>query len=142
MLTQTELNLLKNVRFKQRLANFFNINTYMVKKLLKKEENGQNTLLSSPLVKKWIADSEEFSDSLYLPETLIQDSDLLDGTKSRLKRNWANLSEIPYEKATIKDLANIENYGGCRYSVGIKTLSDIRNVCKECGVECKIQIKK
>lgn len=141
MLTPAELNLFKDLRFKQRFANFFNISTNMVKRLLKKEANGQNTLISSPLAKEWIKDNETFSDSFYLPETLIQDSELLDGTKSRLKRNWQVLSEIPYDIATIKDLGKIENYGACRYSFGAKTLSDIREVCKECGVECKIQIK-
>lgn len=142
MLTPTELNLFKDLRFKQRFANFFNISTAMVKRLLKKEENGQSTLISSPLAKEWIKDNETFSDSFYLPETLVQDSELLDGTKSRLKRNWEILSKIPYDIATIKDLGKIENYGACRYSFGIKTLSDIKEVCKECGVECNIQIKK
>ena len=141
MLTKTELNLFKDLRFKQRFANFFNVSTTMVKNMLKKEENGQSTLISSPLAKEWIKDNETYSYYFYLPETLIQDSELLDGTKSRLKRNWEILSKIPYDIATIKDLGQIENYGACRYSFGTKTLSDIAEVCKECGVECKIQIK-
>lgn len=118
MLNQTEIFTL-NMNLYSYVLDFDLKSVQTLKRLIKLERHGKKTVLSSRVSKKWISERLKTDlEKLQIPS--IKDLSLYPATISLLERNWSDLSETEFEKATLLDLGMI----------GIEKLSKIRGMGK------------
>lgn len=112
MLTKKQIDLFNSRAIRQEYRKEFGhkslstLNYY-----LKREAQSITTILSSNASVRWIENKiAKLNGTNASPDSnkLISESGLSNKVKSLLYTNWSKISDVPYEKATLYDLAQIE----------------------------------